>query len=488
MATSVSGVGSISSTGIGSGLNVSDILDRLMAVEQRPLDLLQTQAGTLNTRLSNVGKLQGYFAALRDKANALTAPTLWSGTTATSTDSAAVKVSTGANAAAGSYAVNVSRLAVGQTVTSSALGTATSTLGEGTLSIELGSWGAGSPAGGFTAKTGSAPVVVNIGAGETSLGAIRDKINSAAAGVTASLVTDASGTRLSLRSAATGAENAFRITAAETSPDGDEASGLSALGYDASATTPPMQRTMSAANAELTVNGIALSSASNTLANVVDGLTLTLQKTTPADVDVSVASDTPQVKTAITELVEAFNTLAGFIRAQTAYNADSKSAGALQGDQSTLALQSQLRAVLNQGSSASATWQRLSDIGLAIKSDGTLETNAAKLDNALGNLPELKKLLAGDGSISAEMGFVRRFKNLADAALGSSGVFESRNASIRASVQRNASAQDAMEQRLEKTRARLQAQYSALDTKMATLNNLSSYMTQQIAQMGNSNN
>ncbi len=488
MATSVSGVGSISSTGIGSGLNVSDILDRLMAVEQRPLDLLQTQAGTLNTRLSNVGKLQGYFAALRDKANALTAPTLWSGTTATSTDSAAVKVSTGANAAAGSYAVNVSRLAVGQTVTSIALGTATSTLGEGTLSIELGSWGAGSPAGGFTAKTGSAPVVVNIGAGETSLGAIRDKINSAAAGVTASLVTDASGTRLSLRSAATGAENAFRITAAETSPDGDEASGLSALGYDASATTPPMQRTMSAANAELTVNGIALSSASNTLANVVDGLTLTLQKTTPADVDVSVASDTPQVKTAITELVEAFNTLAGFIRAQTAYNADSKSAGALQGDQSTLALQSQLRAVLNQGSSASATWQRLSDIGLAIKSDGTLETNAAKLDNALGNLPELKKLLAGDGSSSAEMGFVRRFKNLADAALGSSGVFESRNASIRASVQRNASAQDAMEQRLEKTRARLQAQYSALDTKMATLNNLSSYMTQQIAQMGNSNN
>lgn len=488
MATSVSGVGSISSTGIGSGLNVSDILDRLMAVEQRPLDLLQTQAGTLNTRLSNVGKLQGYFAALRDKANALTAPTLWSGTTATSTDSAAVKVSTGANAAAGSYAVNVSRLAVGQTVTSIALGTATSTLGEGTLSIELGSWGAGSPAAGFTAKAGSAPVVVNIGAGETSLGAIRDKINSAAAGVTASLVTDASGTRLSLRSAATGAENAFRITAAETSPDGDEASGLSALGYDASATTPPMQRTMSAANAELTVNGIALSSASNTLANVVDGLTLTLQKTTPADVDVSVASDTPQVKTAITELVEAFNTLAGFIRAQTAYNADSKSAGALQGDQSTLALQSQLRAVLNQGSSASATWQRLSDIGLAIKSDGTLETNAAKLDNALGNLPELKKLLAGDGSSSAEMGFVRRFKNLADAALGSSGVFESRNASIRASVQRNASAQDAMEQRLEKTRARLQAQYSALDTKMATLNNLSSYMTQQIAQMGNSNN
>ncbi len=143
--------------------------------------------------------------------------------------------------------------------------------------------------------------------------------------------------------------------------------------------------------------------------------------------------------------------------------------------------------MLNQGSSASSVWSRLSDIGLALKSDGTLETNAAKLDNALGNLPELKKLMSGDGSTTAEMGFVRRFKNLADAALGSSGVFESRNTGLQASVKRNSKDQDAMELRLEKTRARLQAQYSALDTKMASLNNLSTYMNQQITQMNNSN-
>ena len=94
--------------------------------------------------------------------------------------------------------------------------------------------------------------------------------------------------------------------------------------------------------------------------------------------------------------------------------------------------------------------------------------------------------MSGDGSTTAEMGFVRRFKNLSDAALGSSGVFESRSASLRASVDRNGRDQDVMELKLEKTRARLQAQYSALDTKMATLNNLSSYMTQQITQMNNS--
>lgn len=485
MSTSVS-LGSLSSTGIGSGLDVAGILDRLMAVEQRPLNLLQQQASTLNTRLSNVGKLQGHFSALRDKANALTAPNLWSSTTATSGDAAAVKVSTGANAATGRYAVNVARLAMGQTVTSTALASSAATLGEGTLSIELGRWGAGDPAADFTARSGSTAVVIDIGAGETSLAAIRDKINAADAGVSASIVTDASGARLSLRSKETGVENAFRISVNETTPDGDAATGLSALGYDASATGSPMLRTMSAINAELTVNGIALSSASNTLTDVVDGLTLNLLKTTTGDVDVSVATDTASVKTAITDFVTAFNTLASFIRAQTAFNADSKEAGALQGDQSTLALQSQLRAVLNEGSSASSTWSRLSDIGLALKADGTLETNATKLDSALGNLPELKKLLANDGASSSESGFVRRFKRLADAALGSEGVFETRSASIRENVTRNGKSQEAMEQRLERTRARLQAQYSALDTKMATLNNLSTYMTQQIAQFNRS--
>ena len=482
----VTSVGSISSTGIGSGLDVASMIDRLMALENRPLNLLQTQATALNTKLSTVGKLQSNFAALRDKANALTSSTLWSSTIATSADTSAVKVSTSANATAGSYAVNVSKLAQGQTVTSQAPAGGPLALSEGTLTIELGSWQAGSPAAGFDAKSGSTPVTITIGPDDTSLAAIRNKINAAGAGVTASIVTDASGARLSLRSTATGAENAFRISATETNDDGIADNGLSALAFDASAASNTMQRTMSAGNAALTVNGIALSSASNTLTDVVDGLSLTLQKPTQGDVDVSVATDTASVKTAITDLVSAFNTLASFIRTQTAYNADSKTGGALQGDQSTMALQNQLRAVLNEASSASSSWSRLGEIGIAIKADGTLETNATKLDNALGNLPELKKLLATDGATSAESGFARRFKRLADAALGSTGVFESRTASIKAGVTRNNKSQDAMQLRLDQTRARLQAQYTALDAKMATLTGLSSYMTQQITQFNRS--
>ena len=483
MATSVTGVGSISSAGLGSGLDVASIVNQLMAVEKRPLTLLQSQAASLNTRLSNVGKMQGYFSTLRDTSNALTGTTLWGGTIATSADTAAVKVSTSTGAVAGNYAVNVSRLAVGQTVTGTALASSAATLSEGTLTIELGRYGSGDPAVGFTAKSGSSAISIAIGSGETSLAGIRDKINAAGAGVSATLVTDASGSRLSLRSRETGAENAFRIGVTESINDGNAATGLSALAYDATAAGSPMGRSTSAANADLTINGIAVNSASNTLSNVVDGLTLTLLKTTTADVDVGVTEDTASVKAAVTDFISAFNTLAAFIRTQTAYNTDNKSGGALQGDSATLSLQSQLRAVLNEGSSASSTWSRLSDIGIGIKSDGTLQTNETKLGNALGNLPELKKLLSADGGSSGESGFVRRFKRLADAALGSDGVFESRSAGIRSSVTRNGKSQEAMQERLTQTEARLRAQYSALDTKMATLTNLSSYMTQQITQM-----
>jgi flagellar hook-associated protein 2 len=367
-------------------------------------------------------------------------------------------------------------------VTAAAQASSSSTLSEGTLTIELGSYGGGTPAADFSTKSGSSAISISIGSGETSLSALRDKINAAGAGVSASIITDSSGARLSLRSSATGAENAFRITASETADDGDPTTGLSALAYDASAASSPMARTMTSADAQVTVNGVPISSASNTLSNVIEGLTLNLSKTTDVAVELTVASDKASVKTAVTDFITAFNAIASFIGAQTAYDSTTKTGGAMQGDQSTLALQSQLRAVINQASTGSSTWSRMSDIGITMQKDGSLAADDTKLDNALGNLPEMKKLLAADGTGSADSGFVRRFKNLADAALNSTGLFATRKESIQSSLTSNSKSQDMMQRRLDATQARLQAQYSALDTQMAMLSNLSTYMTQQITQ------
>ena len=487
MATSsISNVGSISSAGLGSGLDVNSIVTQLMAVESRPLTLLQTQASSLQSKLSTFGSLQSQFSTLRDKSNALLAPSLWSATTATSDDAAAVKVATTSNAQPGAYAISVGALASTQTLTATALASSGATLNAGSLTIELGTWSTGpgptfTP--GFAAKSGAAAVSVAIGSSDTSLASIRDKINAAGAGVTATIITDASGARLSLRSQATGAENGFRVSATETSDDGVAGTGLSMLAYDPSnpvAGTSNMGLSQAAANASASINGIAVSSASNILTNVVDGLTVSLLKTTTGAVNVSVATDTAAIQKSVTDFVAAFNSLAGFIHTQTAYNAGSKSGGLLQGDASTIALQNRLRGVLNQASSASATWSTLSDIGIAMQSDGSLATDATKLGNAVGNLGELKKLLYTNGADSASSGFVRRFQKLATTALSADGVFDSRTAGLNASLLLNSKSQDAMQTRLDGTQARLRAQYSALDTKMAQLNGLSSYLTQQI--------
>ena len=481
MATSIAGVGNISSAGIGSGLDVASIISKLMSIERAPLTALETQATGYNSRLSTMGKLQSQFGALRDKANALVATTLWSSTSATASDSAALKISTASNAVPGNYAVAVNRLAVGQTAIGTALADTGIALGAGSLKIELGRYGEGSPAADFTAKAGSSAVTLTITDGESSLAGLRDKINSANAGVLASIVTDATGARLSIRSRETGAENAFRITTTEASDDGNAATGLSSLGFDAGAGSSPMLRTTSAANADLSINGIAISSASNTLNNVIDGLTMTLQKTSVTPVDVTVKPDTAAVRGAITDFVASFNSLASYLHTQTAYNADNKTGGALQGDQGALSMQSQLRGVINQGSSASSLWGSLSDIGIALKTDGTLETTTSKLDNALENLGELRKLLATDSSASAESGFVRRFKRLADDTLGANGALDTRSSGLRTSLNRNGKSQEAAQKRLNQTEARLRAQYSALDTTMAKLNTTSAYVKQQFS-------
>ena len=480
MATSsISGVGSISSAGLGSGLDVNAIVTQLMAVESRPLTQLQTQAGALQAKLSSFGSLQSQFSTLRDKANVLLSPSLWGATTAVSNDATAVKVASSSTAQPGSYDINIASLASTQTVTSTALPGASSTLNAGNLTIELGSWSGGaSPT--FTAKGGSAAVSIAIGSGDTSLSAIRDKINAASAGVTATLINDASGTRLSLRSQATGAENGFRVTATETSDDGVAGSGLSMLGYDAAGSSP-MALSRSAANASVSVNGIAISSASNTLSDVVDGLTVSLLKPTTTAVNVAVATDSATIKGAITDFVAAFNTLAGTIHSQTAYNASSRTGGQLQGDSATLSLQRQMRGVINLPSSASASFGSLSDIGITVKGDGSLATDATKLDGALGKLSELKKLLFADSSDSAGTGIVRRFAQLATTALSANGVFDTRTVGLNASLLLNSKSQDAMQTRLNATQARLRSQYAALDTKISRLNGLNSYITQQFA-------
>lgn len=469
----------ISSAGVGSGLDVESIISALVSVERKPIEQLETEKKKLDTQLSNFGKLQSYVGTLRDSMRNLTDASTWRSVKGASADEAAVAVTTGADSIPSSYSVMVSKLASAQQNASAAYTGSASIVGGGRMTIELGAWdGAGT---GFTAKAGATPVAIDIPENAT-LAQVRDAINGAAAGVTASIVNDANGARLTLRSSDTGLENGFRVSVDDMDGNANDTAGLSALAYDPSAGNTSMTRNQAASNAEATINGLAISSASNTLGNVIDGLSLKLGKVTAEPVEVTVNTDNDAIKKAVTDFATAYNETIKYLREQTRYDAGSKSAGPLQGDRTAVNLQAQLRAMMGSNGGASAVLRRMSDIGLDPQADGTLKVSTSKLDSAVGQLDELKSLFAHSDPLEpANNGFAVRLRDFTDAVLGTDGALTTRQEGLRSRISANDKSQDRLEERVAIVEKRLRDQYTALDSKMGQLNALSAYVTKQMA-------
>jgi len=476
----------ITSLGVGSGLDLNTIVTQLVALEKRPLQAMQTQAGTLNSQISLYGQVNSLFSSMQTAAQKLTGNTLWQASSVTSGDSGTVVVSGGDGAAVGSYAVTVEALAGNQTVAQNTpLAAATDLVGQGTLTLQLGSWDAGQA--NFTGKPSTSAVSISVSATDT-LADLRDKINGVGAGVTASLVTDATGVRLALRSNDSGAANGFRLSVDDVDHSLIDGAGLSRFAFDPPATTSGLVLKSSGSNARATVNGIAVESATNDVTGAVDGVTLSLRKTTATPVNVAVSRDTSTISAGIKSFVDAYNALAGYLSTQTKYDAASKTGGPLQGDSTATSLQSQLRSVLNTPSGASSLYGHLSDLGLQSQRDGTLTMDATKLGSALNtHLDEVRKAFANsDTGTTSNNGFARRYDTLASQALGVDGTVTTRTAGLQKLVQLNSEAQDKLSARVDLFQQRLIAQYTALDANVAKLNALQSYVTQQIAQMNKS--
>ena len=479
MATvSSTSTGTISSAGIGSGLDVNSIVTQLMAIERRPLTALQTKASTIQSTVSEYGKIKSAVSTLNSLAVKLASNTTW-GQTVTNSSSTAVAASSN-GATAGTYQVEVRSLASVQTIASAdPTMTMSKLIGSGTLHIELGTLVTG---GGVAFTPSGTPAVdVTIGATDT-VADIRDKINASSAGVTALIMTDANGSRLLIRSNSTGAASGFRTSVTDADGNNTDRQGLSSLAYDPSSGVGNMTLTQTAANAAATVNGLAVSSATNTLSNIVDGLTLTLTAPTTAPVTVNVVADTDSLKKTITDFAAAYSAVYKLIADDTKYDPTSKTGGVLQGDSAATGMQRQLRTLAGGTSSASAMFAHLSDAGLQIQVDGSMTVNDTKLSSALANLGELKKLFANSDTVDPTLdGFAKRFRGVTDALLGVEGSLSTRTTGLSLALQRNQSDQDNLNLRLAGTEKRLRAQYTALDATMATLTTQSSYITQQIA-------
>jgi len=461
----------ISSPGIGSGLDVNSIVTQLMAIEKRPLDALQTKATSIQSTISEYGKIQSAVSTLNDLAAKLAGTSAWKQTVSNSSSTAVSAVTN--NSAPGTYSVTVAALASVQTIATGTPVPASTTPGAGTLHIELGTYGTGQTS--FTPKAGATAVDVAIAATDT-LADVRDKINAAGAGVTALIMTDASGSRLLIRSNDSGAANAFRT------------SGVASLAFDPSAGVATMVQSQTAADAQATINGLAVTSSSNSLSNIVDGLTLNLANVTTDPVTVNVVTDTDALKKTISDFAAAYTAVVKLIGTDTKYDAATKTGGLLQGDSAAVGIQRQLRTLAGSLSAASTTFGHLSDIGLELQADGSMTVNDSKLGNALGNLAELKKMFANSNPADpTQDGFAKRFRVATDLMLGVDGAVTTRTAGLNQQLQRNENDQDNWSVRLEQIEQRLRAQYTALDATMAQLSTQSAYLTQQIAQFNASN-
>jgi flagellar hook-associated protein 2 len=478
--------GTISSPGLGSGLDVKSIVDKLVSIEHRPVDILAAQTKDVKTRLSSFGLLKSFMGNLKDAAAKLADPALWKATSATSTNPAVATATPVPGAATppgvGSYHLKVANLAQAQTLVSAPSADPKADLGAGRLRIELGTWDAAGT--GFTPKAGATAATIALTDAASSLEDVRDRINAADAGVDATLLRDASGTRLVVKSRATGEENAVRITASGLA-DGDAApAGLAALAYDppnAAPDAPSLTRAQAARNAHATINGVDVESATNTLEGAVEGLRIALLKPSDEAVDVSVSPDTGAMKKALTAFVGAYNDIAGYIAAQTKYDAATKTAAPLQGDATTLQLQKLLSGALAGTSTASGAFPRLLDVGIHLNGDGTVALDSSRADKALANPQELAKAFSSrDATDTAKAGFGVRFSTLADKALDFEGLLSTRTRALEDTVSRAQTRQDKMEDRVSQYQARMLQVYTALDTKMSTLKAQNDYVTQQM--------
>ena len=467
----------LSSPGIGSGLDISGIISKLMQVEQRPLAQLDTKEAKQQTQLSAFGSLKSALSSFQDSVKALAKPNLFNGYKATLTDTTLASVSASSSAVAGTHDIKVISLAQAQKVASDTFATTDTIVGSGTLTINFGTYEDGS----FTANTEKAAQTITIDSAKSTLADIRTAINAANAGVTASIVNDGSGNRLVIAAKDSGLANALQITV-------DNASGdLSKLAFDASTGgISNMTETVVAQDAEMVIDGITIKKSSNTISDALEGVTFNLLKADPGtSTTLTVEKDNSSVETAVKAFVTAYNDLEKTIGNLSRYDAANKKAAALTGDSTVRMVQNRVRSMLTANQPAGGIYG-LSEIGISFQKDGTLQLDESKLSAALNN-PD-KNVAAFFGDIPGEAtpttpGFMSQLNLLIDGMTRSDGLINSRMDGINSTIKGIGKQREALNYRLEETEKRLLAQFTALDSMIASMTQTSNYLQQQLANL-----
>jgi flagellar hook-associated protein 2 len=459
----------ISSLGVGSGLDLNTLLDALVKSERStaegPLNRRQFSA---QTRLSAFGSLKSAASSLADAVAAL--EDFKVGRAATSSNDAVVTASAAADAAPGGYRIEVEQLATAQSLATSAADLftdSTSALGEGTLTLSVG---------GETAA-------IEIAAGASSLDDVRDAINASGLDVHAAVVRDGEGYRLLLASDATGTAGEITLTVGGT--------------LDARLASSAMDETIAAQDAMFRLNGLELTSSSNTVDDVLSGVTLELHGVSLAgeSASLTIGTDKDAVRSKLADVVKAYNALIDKIKASsqvspatqdsssssTDSTSAATSAGPLVGDSTLRALEQRLGGAFSAPIAADneeggeAAFSSLVEIGLHTDASGRASLDTAALDAALDR---------DDGAVEALVSaFGDTFSETLKAYSGTDGILDSRTTQLNAELRRIETERDRLDARMESFEERLRKQFSGLDSLVSELKSTSAYLAQNLANL-----
>jgi flagellar hook-associated protein 2 len=464
----------ISSPGLGSNLDVNGIINQLMAAESQPLVALATKEAKYQSQLSALGQIKAALSSFQSAAKGLTSATDSDAFTASSSDTAVLTASADSEATKGSYSLSVFGLATaqqlvatGQSGTADAIGSGaatTVTIRFGTISGGTFDSGTGLYSGAtFTANTSKSEIEISLDDTNNTLVGIQDAINELQAGVTAKIIYDGSGSpyRLTLAADNTGASNSMQIDVS------GDASISALLAYDP-AGTQNLSQTAAAADAAVTVDGISISSESNTLSDVAPGATFTLKDT--GDATVTIDRDTSKMRSSLETLAKAYNDLNKAVAENTAFEAT------LQGDAAALSVQRQIRSALGAAQSGiSSTYSTLSQLGLSFERSGSIAFDSSKFQSAVTASPtEVRDLVAAFGS---------SLGTLADNLVDDTGPINSRTDGLNRSIDDINDRREVIGRRLQRTEERLRAEFTALDTLISSLLSTSTYLQQQLANL-----
>ncbi len=496
----------ITAAGTGSGIDVESLITQLMAAEKTPLTKLATKESTLQSKISLIGQFKSVVSSVQSAAAGLQNLGKLNGIKATLGNSSALSVTASNTASTASYSVDVLKLAKNQQIVSQAekFTSASKVLvaknGEATAAAMITiNFGTVTETGGVKsfAADSARQQQISVSAGddgEISLQDVADAINGGDYGVKASLISDKTGSvRLSLTGDDTGSENAFKIDVAATSGTADPV--FSYLNFNPETSSNfDIPAGGAAQDSVMKLNGVEITRASNTIDDAVEGLTFTLKATTIPDgseastpTSLAVKRDSSTISTQLKAFVDAYNQLANAIKNTTSYNAETKTAGALQGDSTIRSMQNQMRAMIGKAfGNGSGSIRTLSDLGVSFQKDGTLALDSTKLGKAVEN--DLDGVIGFFGAFdqttstvapeASQDGFGYQMEQLAKGMLADNGLIDSRLDGLNKTIKDIEKQYVRVESRLVQVEKRYRAQFTAMDTSVSNMQGLSSYITQ----------